>query len=524
MLRNYRAAESTLAFSVASRLRLGSGRPLGGYHVARRFACGRCWEPSANVNRISQLLAARPRDSHVCCAWRRRYRRASSQSPGRSMCMGQHGWSGQCRRSTSTGHEAVAQPSEEGDRGTQELPSPSCAEKESTGYSSGRLLASWPAALTAENSNIIKLTVSDARNLAGSWLDQHKVVDPYPSASELLAKAAGFRSPQDMLIKRPMSFAAGLSQAEWNTFRELCRKRAEENVPVQYLVGEWDFHRISLEMEPPTLIPRPETEELVEMVLEWLHKEGLDTPLADRSGERRKGLRILDVGSGTGAIGLALLKQLPVDARCVAIDVQEAAVRLSRRNAERTGLAGRYECVHADIASFANIIDNDDGTEANSSTTSNGGGGGNNKDSTTSSISSNEFDNDLSFDFIVSNPPYIPQRDMADLPADVAKHEDNAALNGGEDGLDVVREIVRRSPRLLRRGGPRQLWMEVDTSHPRVMQNWLGLGLGVDGVLGKGTEQQGDKQNGLHGVTTFEWRSDMFRRPRFVRLTFADEE
>lgn len=472
------------------------------------------------MSRISALLSAAPRDAHFCSRKRGRYRRVSSQCG--STCLGQRGWWGQWRRCTSTGHEAVAQPSGEGDRVTQGVPSPPCAEEGTTGSSSGGFLVSWPNAFTADDKNVMKLTVSEARNLAGSWLEEHEVVDPYPSASELLAKAAGFRSPQDMLIERPLPSAAGLTRAEWDNFRELCRKRAEERVPVQYLVGEWDFHRISLEMEPPTLIPRPETEELVEMVLGWLHKEGLDTPLADRSGERRRGLRILDVGSGTGAIGLALLKQLPVDARCVAIDVQEAAVRLSRRNAERTGLAGRYECVHADIASFANNIDNDDDDKADNGIRSNGGD--NNKDSTTSSISSNEFDNDFSFDFIVSNPPYIPQKDMADLPADVAKHEDNAALDGGEDGLDVIREIVRRSPRLLRRGGPRQLWMEVDTSHPRAMQNWLGLGLGVDGVPGKGTEQQGDKQDGSYGVSRFEWRNDMFERPRFVRLTFADEE
>lgn len=347
-------------------------------------------------------------------------------------------------------------------------------------------LANWPTALTADS--VTNLTLAEAYNVAGSWLDQHDVVDPEPSAAELLAKAAGFRSPQEMLAERPASAAAGLSALEWGTFAELCRKRAAEHVPVQYLVGEWDFHRISLEMHPPTLIPRPETEELVEMVLEWLRSERLDAP--DRStGQGRDDLRFLDVGSGTGAIGLALLDALP-NARCVAIDVQASAVQLSRRNAVRTGLSNRYECIHADVEGF----------DADS-----------------------HHLND-SFDFIVSNPPYIPRRDMADLPADVAEHEDSVALDGGEDGLDIVRQLVRRCPHLLKRGGPRQLWMEVDTSHPKAMQYWLGSEAQAEAPSECARQDgQGQECGGSHGVTRFEWRRDLSRRPRFVRLTFAEE-
>ncbi|CAM9182574.1 unnamed protein product, partial [Laminaria digitata] len=268
--------------------------------------------------------------------------------------------------------------------------------------------------------------------------------------------------------------------------RRLCGLRAAQHVPVQYLVGEWDFYGLSLEMQPPTLIPRPETEELVDRILQWVRQEGTETANSGVVGggggsggaAAAAGLQFLDVGSGTGVIGLTLLNELP-EARCVAIDAQPAAVRLSRRNAERTGLQPRYSCFHERIAEFEGEGESFDG----------------------------------SFDFIVSNPPYIPKSDMEALPPDVADHEDSVALDGGQDGLDVVRDIVRRCPRLLRRGGPRELWMEVDTSHPEAMQRWLGLAVGGAAV----------QECAAHGVTRFEWMSDMSQRPRFVRLTFAED-
>lgn len=395
-------------------------------------------------------------------------------------------------------------------------------------------LAAWPSALSPTNNSIgLMETVKEA----AQWLDIHGVVDPEPSASELLAKAAGFRSPQEMLSqpqkkKKQRQQILGhsgeegvpfeLSTAAWDEFRHLCILRAARHVPVQYLVGEWDFYGLSLEMKPPTLIPRPETEELVELVLKWLRRDVLQVP-------GRGALRFLDVGSGTGAIGLALLNELPADTQCVAIDTQVSAVHLSRRNAKRAGLQDRYACLHAEAAEFgvglgpanvsgarnrplaASVVVREEPGEA--------------QDSISSAVNSSAGPKGLmsdaqgAFDFIVSNPPYIPRRDMETLPRDVADHEDSVALDGGEDGLDVVRDIVRRCPRLLRKGGSRQLWMEVDTSHPEAIQRWLGLpvGLGGESVGGGSQECQ------AHGVTRLEWMRDMSRRPRFVRLTFAEE-
>lgn len=361
-------------------------------------------------------------------------------------------------------------------------------------------LLPWPEAL-APGTN---LTATEAVNQVANWLQMHEVVDPEPSASELLAKAAGFRSPQHMFAERPPHMVStsglGMTAAKWVELKRLCGLRAAKHVPVQYLVGEWDFHHLSLEMKPPTLIPRPETEELVEIVLKWVHRELLPVESVNHDASTvggGNGLRFLDVGSGTGAIGLALLNELP-NASCVAIDVEESAVALSLRNAKRTGLQERYSCFHASI------------THLGTSNASNVRVGCNSlEDIDPKAMAEVEFDG--AFDFIVSNPPYIPKQDMASLPLDVAAHEDSVALDGGEDGLDVIREIVRRCPRLLKKGGARQLWMEVDASHPEVIRRWLGLKV----------EQEGQTL-GL-GVTKFEWMSDMSQRPRFVRLTFTEE-
>ncbi|CAM9387225.1 unnamed protein product [Ectocarpus sp. 6 AP-2014] len=229
--------------------------------------------------------------------------------------------------------------------------------------------------------------------------------------------------------------AVRLSRTAWTEFRRLCVLRAVQHVPVQYLVGEWDFYGLTLEMAPPTLIPRPETEELVEMILKWLRPDVMnaiavdraaDAPAAggdgaDGSSSDESGMRFLDVGSGTGALGLALLGELPSEARCVAVDTQESAVRLSRRNAARTRLQARYSCFHAAVAELAPSEKGSVTTPAIDRPPRSGVEKGGRED----------LDLDGSFDFVVSNPPYIPTRDMEGLPRDVADHEDSVALDGG---------------------------------------------------------------------------------------------
>ena len=129
------------------------------------------------------------------------------------------------------------------------------------------------------------------------------------------------------------------------------------------------------------------------------------------------------------------MRALPA-ARCVGVDVSAAAVELARENAAALGLGARYEGVRRGIAEHA-------------------------------------AESTARVDVVVSNPPYIPAADMPALEPEVRAHEDEGALCGGADGLDVIRQLLTAAPSLLRAAGPRAVWLEVDASHPPLIDAWL---------------------------------------------------
>lgn len=266
-------------------------------------------------------------------------------------------------------------------------------------------------------------TLGGALSAAGAALSAAGVPEPALSAEHLLARAAGFGSSRAALAA---AARAPLEPGAREAFEAMCAARLER-VPVQYILGDWDFHALTLALRPPVLIPRPETEELVELVLA--------AHAAADGDSGGGGGSFLDVGCGSGAIGLALLAARP-RATCVGIDVSEAAAALAAENAERCGLGARYraELVPAGVAAYAAPP---------------------------------------AYDAIVSNPPYIPRADMAGLAPEVRAHEDERALCGGDDGLDVVRQVLEAAPRLLRPDGPRAVWLEVDPSHPPLVGAWV---------------------------------------------------
>jgi release factor glutamine methyltransferase len=174
------------------------------------------------------------------------------------------------------------------------------------------------------------------------------------------------------------------------------RRRGE---PVAYIVGEKEFWSLILQVNHEVLIPRPETECLIEEVLE-------------RYGREAGGLRIIDIGTGSGAIGIALAREMPA-ARVVATDISRGALEVAGRNAVIHGVAGRVEFLHGDLFASAS------GT----------------------------------FDLIVSNPPYIPDEDYLRLPAGIREFEPRQALIAGPDGTAFHREIIRGGTRRLKAGG-----------------------------------------------------------------------
>jgi release factor glutamine methyltransferase len=172
--------------------------------------------------------------------------------------------------------------------------------------------------------------------------------------------------------------------------------------PVARIIGLKEFWGLPLRLSSETLVPRPDTETVVEAALELLRAGSMcDQPL-----------RIADLGAGSGAILLALLSELP-NAFGIGTDISVAALRTARENAWQLGLASRAAFVACNF---------------------------------TSALSG-------SFDLIVSNPPYVRSSDIASLAAEVRDHDPRLALDGGADGLDAYRLIVPESARLLAPGG-----------------------------------------------------------------------
>ena len=197
-------------------------------------------------------------------------------------------------------------------------------------------------------------TLRSALQIAERAFTAQGVPEADLSAQYLLARAAGFSSSRAELalrLDRPLPAEA---RAQFET---MCEQRLQRT-PVQYILGDWDFHELVLTLRPPVLIPRPETEQLVELVLQAhaAHQVQLPTGGAARSETpatassadvdpaAARGLRILDVGCGSGAIGLALLHQMPA-AECVGLDVRPEAADLAAFNAEALGLDDRYHSI-----------------------------------------------------------------------------------------------------------------------------------------------------------------------------------
>jgi release factor glutamine methyltransferase len=194
--------------------------------------------------------------------------------------------------------------------------------------------------------------------------------------------------------------ARRLSAAQVARFQDLLARRAARE-PLQYLLGWEDFHGLRLAVSPAVLVPRPETEGLVEWAVQVL---------AGRAAPA-----VADLGTGSGAIACALARAIP-DAEVLAVELAAGALAVASRNVRELGLAGRVRLLAGDL--FAPL----------------------------GSLSG-------SLDLVVANPPYLPSAVIPSLPPEVSRHEPRAALDGGPDGLAVLRRIVAGAPAVLRPGG-----------------------------------------------------------------------
>ncbi len=234
--------------------------------------------------------------------------------------------------------------------------------------------------------------------LAGEFLVGKGVPDAQVAAELLMARLLGCGRG---------FLSSHLAETPSEKYLEAMRRgmaRLVKGEPVQYVLGEWDFRTLTLTCDRRALIPRPETEELVTRVLAFLKGKTFDQPPL-----------IVDVGTGSGCILLALAREYAGEAVFLGVDISAKAVSLAQENAARCGLSDRVKFVVADGL--------------------------------------DDFDEPETIDVLVSNPPYIKTADCAALDPRIREFEPMNALDGGVEGLDFYERLVEDALHLLKPGG-----------------------------------------------------------------------
>ena len=268
----------------------------------------------------------------------------------------------------------------------------------------------------------LKKQISNLQSLISNWSDT-----PRLDAQVLLAHITG----------RPRSWVLAHPEADLDPDQRRALAAAltclESGTPLPYVLGHWEFYGLDYNIDPAVLIPRPETELLVETALEWLKK--LPSPVGStpsgmlREGVGGEGIRAADVGTGSGCIAVTLTAHIP-NLRVTATDISPAALQIARTNARKHHVAESIEFIHADLLDLH------------------------------PSISLRTSLQPASFSLIAANLPYIPTETLHDL--DVFGREPTLALDGGPDGLNLIRRLMHSVPRYLTPGG--LLLVEIEAS------------------------------------------------------------
>lgn len=240
-------------------------------------------------------------------------------------------------------------------------------------------------------------TVGRALEWTRGYFEDKGVSNPLISARWLLSDVSGLS-----FMELYTRFDRPLDASELNKLHEYVKRRVSGE-PLQYITGSTSFYNVEIQCQPGVLIPRPETEQLVDLAIKYLQRFNDDVLVAD-------------IGTGSGCIACAIANALP-NAYVHAGDINEDALSLASKNVEAHGLGERVEIIRSDIGSG--------------------------------------FQNEIlgKLDAVISNPPYIPTKIMDELPAEVIDFEPRSALEAGEDGLDVFKKLATWSIDALKKGG-----------------------------------------------------------------------
>ncbi len=236
------------------------------------------------------------------------------------------------------------------------------------------------------------MNIAAALSSAAETLREAAVAEPAREARVLLS----------FVLQCDAAYLIAHSEDELTADRKLlfqsCVRRRAAHEPFQYITGRQEFYGLDFAVTPDVLIPRPETEILVEKAIQILSAQ--QSP------------RFCEIGVGSGCISVSILHACP-NASAIGVDISESALAVATRNAERHGVAERLTLLNGDL--FAGVTEK--------------------------------------FDLIVSNPPYVPAGDINTLQPEVRDFEPHTALDGGADGLDIVKRIISDAPSFLKPGG-----------------------------------------------------------------------
>ncbi|SHJ86399.1 release factor glutamine methyltransferase [Geosporobacter subterraneus DSM 17957] len=265
-------------------------------------------------------------------------------------------------------------------------------------------------------------TVQDALKDAADRLENSGASTPLLDAEVLLCEVLQIDRLY-LYIQRGRS----LTQEENDAFEAFLEKRIQ-GVPLQYIIHRQEFMGLDFYVEEGVLIPRPDTEILVETVLQWVNAEQAFKGHQDI-------LKIVDLGTGSGAITVSLAKYIE-KVQVYSVDLSEKALAIGQKNAQKHGVLEKINFLKGDLL---HPLD--------------------------------EEDLFGKIDILVSNPPYIPAKDIEGLQIEVAKYEPRMALDGGPDGLDFYRRIVAQGDQLLRPGG--RIALEVGHDQAEAVKNMM---------------------------------------------------
>ncbi len=257
------------------------------------------------------------------------------------------------------------------------------------------------------------LTVLEAINLSADFLAKKNIESPRINSEHLLAYVLNCKR-----LDLYLSFDRPLKEDEVDAYRELIRRRSKAE-PLQYIIGSVEFFGLDFKVNPSVLIPRPETEILVEKILEHSDK---NIPL-----------KILDIGTGSGNIAVSLAKNLQ-NSSVVAIDISEDALKIAAENSESNNTNTQIVFKKYDF------------------------------------MTENNFQQE-SFDLIVSNPPYVSAEEFPSLRPELNVYEPKIALTDSSDGLNFYREISLKAKTLLKPKG--KIFFEIGAGQAESIKNIL---------------------------------------------------